>query len=84
MSSEIREKRESTSPRRQWLRSVTRWAVLGAVGGLAAVLIARRPKRGESNECRRDLPCRRCASLARCQLPRGRNARFELSRSPTN
>jgi hypothetical protein len=61
--------------RREWLTGAARW---GALAGLAAVsgrLLTR------SGECTRQLPCQTCGLVARCELPRARQAEAEGTRS---
>jgi len=79
MGLQINQQHETTSTRREWLRSVTRWVMLGGLGVLAAVLVARRPNQSGSDDCGRRLPCRQCGLMAHCRRPRARDAREERS-----
>jgi len=60
--------------RSQFVRSLGRYVLLGALAMLAAWVLWRRDRRGAAGatagQCQYDLPCRRCAELPGCGLAR--------------
>ena len=64
--------------RRQWLASLWRWCALTGLAVLTGRLLLRP---ADSSDCGRQVPCRRCALLRRCHLPRAAESRGGETRS---
>ncbi len=75
-------KNDKRTSRRQWLRGFLRWGLLGAMTGLSAHLLQRKPGIEESPclDPQGDTGCRRCLSLGGCKLPRALSIKQFLNR----
>jgi len=60
--------RERSPTRREFLAAGARFAALGGLAAVSAIL-GRRAARPESQDCRRDGVCAGCAEQADCVLP---------------
>ena len=70
--------RERENRRRQFLRSLVRYPILGAMGVLGGRLLTRQATRGPvqaGQDCVNHSVCRGCGRLAGCGLPQGLMAR---------
>ena len=63
--------------RREFLRSVGRYATVGALGGLTLMAIAK-----SSATCRRPLVCGQCPVYGGCDLPQAMNYRAITTPAP--
>jgi hypothetical protein len=63
--------------RREFLRSVGRYATAGALGGLTLMAIAK-----SSAACRRPLACGQCPVYGGCDLPKATNYRAIATPAP--
>ncbi len=64
--------------RQQFVRSIGRWAAMGALALLAVCILRRRePQAGDdaTTSCGYDLSCRQCAEIGRCRHARASAAR---------
>ena len=61
--------------RRAFLRAAARAAIAGAVGFVAALAMRRARDGADETSCARVSPCRGCARLKSCALPRAAAAR---------
>ena len=80
--------RENETRRRELLRSLVRYTVLGALGLVGARLATRQPTTGPvqaGENCINRGVCRGCGRLSRCTLPQGlmtRSDRDDRSAKP--
>ena len=68
--------------RRQFVRSLVRYVLLGVLAMLAAWVLSRRDRRGgaSAGACQSDLPCRQSGELPGCGLARAAATRKAIRR----
>jgi len=68
-------KTDPTSTRRQWLRSLGRWTIGGALAAGAALLLRR-----DRDQCTEQYQCRGCPMARDCGLPQAVDHRQRIDK----
>ncbi len=70
----------SHTNRRGFITTVARWGAMAGLGAILARFISRRPEESDNVATP---PCRRCASLDRCNRPDGVRSRDAIGLAPS-